>query len=173
MIKGQSISLRVWREDDLPVLTALRNDVALQAQLLARARGSRPEQVREWLQGRSGQTDRLLFVIAEPEEDQAWGFIQASDLDPIDSHADLGMCLLAQARGRGLGGQAIALLADYLRDQWHLRKLGLRVRADNAAALRCYEKAGFERCGLLRRHVFIDGRWQDVVLMERFLAGAD
>jgi RimJ/RimL family protein N-acetyltransferase len=173
MLDGANIRLRPWRDDDLPVLTGLRNDVALQAQLLARAQGSRPEQVREWLQCRSGQADRLLFIIADRGDDQARGFIQVSDLDLLDGHANLGICLLGQVRGCGLGGQAISLLADYLRDQWRLRKLVLRVRADNAAALRCYEKAGFERCGLLRQHVFIEGCWQDVVLMELFLAGAD
>lgn len=169
MLKSATISLRPWQDADLPILTELRNDVALQAQLLARARGSRPEQVREWLQGRSRQDDRMLFIIADHQDDLAQGFIQLNDLDLIDRHAELGICLSAQARGRGLGGQAIALLADYLRDQWRLHKLCLRVRADNAAALRCYEKAGFVRCGLLRRHVFIEGRWQDVILMEYFL----
>lgn len=172
MLEGANFRLRPWRDEDLPVLTTLRNDVALQAQLLARARGSRPEQVREWLLSRSGQADHMLFIIAEREDDQTQGFIQISDLDPVNGHADLGICLLGQARGRGLGGQAIVLLANYLRDQWRLNKLSLRVRADNAAALRCYEKSGFERCGLLRQHVFIEGRWHDVILMERFLAGA-
>ena len=169
MLKNATISLRPWQEADLPILTELRNDVALQAQLLARPRGSRPQQVREWLEGRSRQDDRMFFVIADCKDDSAQGFIQLSDLDLIDRRAELGVCLCDQARGRGLGGQAIALLANYLRDQWHLRKLGLRVRADNAAALRCYEKFGFVRCGLLRRHVFIDGCCQDIVLMEYFL----
>ena len=169
MLKNATISLRPWQEADLPILTELRNDVALQAQLLARPRGSRPQQVREWLEGRSRQDDRMLFIIADCRDDLAQGFIQLNELDLIDRRAELGICLSAQARGRGVGGHAIALLADYLRDQWNLHKLGLRVRADNAAALRCYEKVGFARCGVLRRHVFIEGCWQDVILMEYFL----
>lgn len=170
MLEGASIRLRPWRDDDLPILTALRNDVALQAQLLARARGSRPEQVREWLQAWTEQTDRFLFIIAERQDDQARGFIQVSHLDLLNGLADLGIGLHNQYRGRGLGGQAIALLSGYLRNHWRLRKLSLRVRADNAGALKCYEKAGFRQCGLLRKHVFIEGRWQDVVLMECFLS---
>ena len=173
MLKSATISLRPWQDADLPILTELRNDVALQAQLLARARGSRPEQVREWLQSRSCQQDRMLLIIADCQDNQAQGFIQLNELNLIDRRADLGICLSAQARGRGLGGQAIGLLAQYLRDQWNLHKLGLSVRADNAAALRCYEKLGFTRCGLLRQHVFIEGRWQDIVLMEYFLTMAE
>lgn len=173
MLKSAAICLRPWQDSDLPTLTELRNDVALQAQLLARARGSRPEQVREWLQGRSSQSDRMLFIIAETQDDKTLGFIQLSDLDTVDRRADLGICLTVQARGRGVGGEAITLFTDYLRDQWGLHKVGLRVRSDNTAALRCYEKVGFARCGLLKRHVFIEGYWQDVVLMEHFLTVAE
>jgi diamine N-acetyltransferase len=153
-------------------LTELRNDIAIQGQLLARARGSRPEQVREWLQNRTAQADRLLLIIADQEEDKALGFVQVSDLNPVDAHATLGICLLSKAQGHGRGSQAIGLLASYLRDQWRLRKLGLQVRADNCTAIRCYEKIGFEHCGVLRKHVFLDGVWHDVVMMELFLTEA-
>ena len=173
MIDGTDICLRTWEDKDIPMLTTMRNDLALQAQLLARARGSRPEQVQEWLQSRSTHPDRLLFIIANRKADQALGYIQISELNTIDGYAELGICLINEARGRGLAGQAITQISNYLRDQWRLRKLGLRVRDDNRAALKCYEKAGFERCGILRQHVFIDGHWQDVVLMERFLINSD
>lgn len=169
MLTDASVRLRPWQDDDLPTLTAMRNDIALQSQLLARARGSQREQVREWLQGFGERLERQLFIITELGSDQALGFVQVTNFDRLDGHADLGICLLGKARGRGLGGQAISLLANYLRDQWRVRKLNLRVRADNFGALRCYEKAGFRRCGLLRQHIFIDGVWQDVVLMESFL----
>ena len=32
----------------------------------------------------------------------------------------------------------------------------------------CYERVGFERCGLLHRHVRVDGALRDIVLMEFF-----
>ena len=171
MLEGEFVRLRSWRDDDLQLLTKLRNDVDLQAQLLARARGCRSEQVREWLHARSSHSDSMLFVIAEQKNDEALGFVQVSDLDMVDGRANLGICLVLQARGRGIGSQTISLLSDYLRDHWHLRKLSLKVRADNDSALRCYYKEGFERCGLLREHVFISGKWHDVVLMERFFTG--
>ena len=166
MIEGNNIRLRVWRKDDLALLTALRNDVSLQAQLLARARGNSAEQVLNWLKDRA---DRLLYVIADRSSDTALGYIQVAELDPIDRHAHLGICLARETHGRGFGGEAIDLISDYLRTTWNLRKLSLRLRADNAAALRCYEKAGFERCGLLKGQLFLEGRWVDVMLMERFL----
>ena len=88
MIDGTDIRLRPWEDKDIPMLTTTRNDVALQAQLLARARGSRPEQVEEWLKSRSIQSDRLLFIIANRDDDQALGFLQISKLNTIDGHAE-------------------------------------------------------------------------------------
>lgn len=171
MLESNRVRLRPWLEGDLPVLTDLRNNVGLQSQLLSRVRGSRPVQVREWLDGFTGQVNRILLVITEKTQNDALGFIQVTDLNALDGHADLGICLLDRAQGRGLGGEAVSMMSDYLREQWRLRKLNIRVRADNVAALRCYEKLGFERCGLLRQHIFIAGIWHDVILMEHFLSG--
>ena len=173
MIEGHSIRLRPWLEDDLPTLSTLRNDIALQAQLLTRVRGNRLNQVREWLELRSEQADCLMFIIAGLDANNVLGFIQVSNLDYINGHADLGICMISQSRGKGFGGEAIDLFACYLRDQWHLRKINLRVRSDNVSAIRCYEKVGFQHCGQLRKHIFIDGCWHDVKLMERFLVELD
>ena len=168
MIIGNGLCLRVWRDADLPILTELRNDLAVQAQLLSRARGSTEVQVREWLVRRHSEQSSLLFVIASNDNDEPLGFTQVLDIDYVDRKGNFGICLISDARGRGLGVQVIDIMTNYLRDSWNFNKLSLRVRADNHAALRCYEKAGFERCGLLREDVFIDGRLQNVVLMERF-----
>lgn len=169
MIEGNSIRLRPWAEDDLPFLTELRNNTALQGQLLARVRGSNQGQVRKWLEQRASQDDGLFFVVAKSEDNAPLGFIQISDIDLTDRHANLGICLAKEACGAGRGVQAIKMVCTHLARGWNLRKIMLKVRADNTAALRCYDKAGFKRCGSLTSHVFIDNQWHDIVLMEYFL----
>jgi diamine N-acetyltransferase len=169
VIEGASIRLRSWQESDVAAMAVLRNSVDLQAQLLARARGSDDAQVHRWLQDRSSGIDSLLFIIANRQSNSALGYMQFAGLDPIDRRAELGICIAPAAQGQGLGKEAIALALPYLRDTWGLRKLSLRVRSDNQRAIRCYLGLQFEQCGLLRQHVFISGGWHDVVLMERFL----
>jgi RimJ/RimL family protein N-acetyltransferase len=166
MIEGSRVRLRPWRENDLDALTALRNDVATQAQLLARARGSDPVQVREWLHARAASADRIFFVIADRETDRCLGFLQVADFDTVDRRAEFGICLSTTTRGQGKGGEALTLAMQHLVQLWNLRKLSLRVRADNRSAQNCYRKLGFRECGRLEAHVFLEGRWQDVVLME-------
>jgi diamine N-acetyltransferase len=169
MIDGESIRLRPWKEADLGLLGELRNDLALQAQLLARPRGSSEPQLRQWLESRARDADGLFLVVADRADDTALGYLQIDRLSPVDRRAELGICLHAAAQGRGIGRQALGLVQAYLLRVWALRKLTLQVRSDNAAAIACYQHAGFRNCGLLSRHHWADGAFHDVVLMECFL----
>ncbi len=169
MIDGGRLRLRPWTDADLPALRACRNDPALQSQLLARTRGSTDEDVRAWLARRGAGPGGALWVIAARDGDAALGWIQLTGLDDADGRAELGIALAAPHRGAGHGREALGLALAHLRAHWPLRKVSLRVRADNAGALRCYEACGFARCGLMRADAWADGAWRDVVLMERFL----
>lgn len=169
IIKGTIVNLRPWKDEDLPTITALRNDVALQAKLLAIARGSKESEVRDWLAKRSSGTDKLFFVIAEASSDDAIGYLQFLDIDPVNLHVDMGICLSPASQGKGAGTEALKLALAELTNNAKLRKINLRVRADNPAAIRCYRGVGFVQCGLLAEHIFIEGAWQDIVLMEYLL----
>lgn len=173
MIDGTMVRLRGWQESDLEVITEMRNDLALQAQLLARTRGSNTPQVRQWLQDRSADPQGLLLIVAHRHDDRTLGYLQLSDISGIDRRAELGICLHAQAQGHGVGREALTLVQPYLREVWALRKVSLRVRSDNAQAIACYERVGFERCGLLRQHVHVEGTFRDIVLMDFFLEDKD
>jgi RimJ/RimL family protein N-acetyltransferase len=51
------------------------------------------------------------------------------------------------ARGRGLGGEATALVCGYGFDQLGLEQIDLEVDPRNQAAVRAYMRVGFERTG--------------------------
>lgn len=169
MSEGQRIRLRAWGEGDLPALMVWRNDVALQAQLLAQVRGSSLEQVRCWAQERSAGPHSMLRVIAARADDRALGYVQLRGREAPDLPAQLGICLQPSSQGVGIGREALQLLLDHVRVSWPLRSVELRVRADNIRAIRCYEALGFERCELPHEDIFIDGAWREVLLMERLV----
>lgn len=162
------ISLRPWRDADVATLRGLRNDVALQEMLLARARGSDDAKVRDWLAGRSSGAS-VLLVVAEAHGDRAIGWVQAVDIDRDDRRADIGICLAPAHQGMGLGTEAMRAFMAHLAANEGIGKVTLRVRADNDRAIACYRRLGFRDCGTLRAHACFGGRWIDVVLMEAFL----
>lgn len=69
----------------------------------------------------------------------------------------------AGARGAGLGEALVARVLEHARGV--VEEVRLSVVASNAAAVRLYEAAGFERYGLERRALKVAGRHHDEALM--------
>src|SRR5690606_25782674 len=131
MIETTQLRLRAWRSDDLPALTRMRNDLALQAQLLARVRGNSSAQVQQWLQDRSAAVHWRLWILPDRHSDHALGFLQFTGIDGFDRRAELAICLIPEAQGGGRGREALAAALPYLQGSWGLRKVSLKVRHDN------------------------------------------
>lgn len=83
--------------------------------------------------------------------------------------AEVTVYLAPGRTGRGLGREALAFADD------HARAAGLHallavVCAENDASLRAFERAGYERCALLREVGSKFGRLLDVVYLEKLNA---
>jgi len=169
MIQGDKVCLRAPEERDLETLRDLRNDFALQGTLMARPRANGMARVRRWIEDRLADPDAVFFVIARRQDDAALGFVQVLAMDLVSGVGELGICCAEAARGQGHGGEALRLLEDYLTGIFNLRKLVLKVLAQNSGAVRFYERLGFDTVGTHRRHFFRDGAYHDVTVMEKFL----
>jgi ribosomal-protein-alanine N-acetyltransferase len=67
--------------------------------------------------------------------------------------------------GRGLMREALhAVLADAFGPRVALHRVQANARVDNARSLALLARLGFEREGLAREYLFIDGAWRDHVL---------
>ena len=79
--------------------------------------------------------------------------------------AEVGIALVPEARGRGIGTSAIAQVVEFAFVRRNLRRLHLQAIASNAGAIRAYEKAGFVIEGRRREHAWVRGAYEDIVLM--------
>lgn len=68
-------------------------------------------------------------------------------------------------RGKGYGTDAIETLCKFGFDELNLHKIKAVVFDFNAPALRCYEKCGFQREGLLKQEMYREGAYHDIVVM--------
>lgn len=117
---------------------------------------------------------RYPLLVAEVNgEAVGWaGLSPYSDRSCYAGIAECSVYVAAAARGRGAG---TALAEDLAAEAAHrgLHKLLGKVFADNLASIRLCERCDFSTVGVHRRHGKLEGRWRDVLLVERLLAPAD
>jgi len=88
-------------------------------------------------------------------------------------HASIDLFLDPAWHGRGLGSAAVRALARHLIAERGHHRLTIDPAAENAAAIRAYEKAGFRPVGVMREYEQASpGCWRDGLLME-LLASSD
>jgi ribosomal protein S18 acetylase RimI-like enzyme len=84
---------------------------------------------------------------------------------PIHAHVGvLGIGLLPGFRGRGLGAALMQVALQEAQRRGYVR-IELTVRAANAPAVALYEKFGFQREGLCRDAIFVDDRYEDLIIL--------
>ncbi|WP_369015749.1 GNAT family N-acetyltransferase [Gimesia maris] len=87
--------------------------------------------------------------------------------DSVRHVARLGMGVLPEFRGQGIGNQ---LLERAMAHAWEqgLKRLELEVFADNEVALNLYRKHGYQVEGVKRFARCLDGVYQDIVIMGQY-----
>jgi len=85
--------------------------------------------------------------------------------------AEFSVYVALPARGQGVGRLAMEALLEAAEGA-ALWKLVSRVFVENEPSRRLLADLGFREVGVYRRHGRLDGRWRDVVIVERLLSPA-
>ena len=115
--------------------------------------------------------DDEAVAYAIEADGEVIGLIQYSEeTDPDYLHAGIDVFLATRAQGRGLGSEAIRILAHHLFERGHHR-LTIDPAAGNERAIRAYERVGFRPVGVMRQYERgPDGTWHDGLLMDLLAA---
>lgn len=109
------------------------------------------------------------FVAVAEGRVVGWCDVNPKTHEALRHSGVLGMGVAASHRGRGVGSALLRATLDAASARG-LTRIELVVRADNMAALRLYERRGFEIEGRLRDYLVVDGRAYDALQMAK-LAG--
>jgi L-amino acid N-acyltransferase YncA len=110
-------------------------------------------------------------VLVAQVEDQIVGWASLNRFNAraaYDQVADFSVYVERGWRGKGVGRTLLdSLMARARALGFH--KMVLAAMAFNTAGIALYTRAGFERVGVYREQGQLDGRWVDVVIMEKLL----
>jgi aminoglycoside 6'-N-acetyltransferase len=82
-------------------------------------------------------------------------------------HAGMDIYLDPSVHGKGIGTDAVRTMAKHLTTTLGHHRLVIDPAADNVAAIRTYQKVGFQRVGVLRRYERgMDGAFHDGLLLD-------
>jgi RimJ/RimL family protein N-acetyltransferase len=112
---------------------------------------------------------RRMFAIRKLADPAIIGYVHIQNINAIHRAADIGIRIGEESdRGRGYGQDALRVALDYCWNQLELQRVMLTVVKQNTRAIAAYRSVGFVKEGLLRKFLFVDGDWIDVVIMATF-----
>ena len=148
------LRLRKIEPTDLPFLYQWENDATMWADSDTHNPLSRHD-LRQYIESSTGDIYRdgqLRLIIESGDKFSAMpqnattsivGCIDLFDFDARNRKAAIGMYIAPEARGKGVGKQAVRLLLDYAFGFLHLRMVYAIISVHNTACSHIYEQMGF------------------------------
>lgn len=121
----------------------------------------------EWEKWDAGHLRPARIVVRSGEDVLGWAALSGvSSRCVYAGVAEVSIYVAATARGRGVGQKLMArLIADSEAEGIWTLQAG--IFPENVASIALHERAGFRIVGKRERLGQMNGRWRDVVLMER------
>ncbi|CUH74863.1 GNAT family N-acetyltransferase [Tropicibacter naphthalenivorans] len=161
------VTLRRPRAGDAEQRFALGQDPQIM-----RMFGADPTAAPPWTRERATQWvmqvmhDELGWIVEV--DGRLLGSCRLHTVNVSDGNAMLAIGLIDPARlSQGFGRRVIKLILDHAFHEMKLHRVALRTIEFNTRAIRCYERCGFRREGVLREAARIGNTWYDDVLMAK------
>lgn len=157
MLRGELVTLRAKREADKDTLKTLDEDVELSSRT-----SSKPW--RPVAPSREPNDKYDDFTVVTAAGDDIAGEASLWGIDTHNRQAHIGITLLPDFRGKGLGTDVVRVLCHYGFVVRGLHRLQLETLADNVGMIRTAARVGFTREGVLRRSGWVMGEFIDECL---------
>lgn len=164
-LTGKKIRLRKMTGEDTECIVAWRNNPRVRHNFIYQKPFTK-EGHENWIRTMVDTGKVVQFIVEEAETGRPVGSVYFRDIDKECRKAEYGIFIGEDdATGKGYGSEAAELAVRFGFEELGLHKIFLRVFADNPAAIRSYEKAGFTKEGYFKDEVCIEGKYRDLVFM--------
>ena len=164
-LRGEKVYLSPVNVEDVETYTRWLNNLGTAVPLGSADRNLTLLQEKEIVErlAREGH----VYAIVERASDNLVGNCGIHAINTTHGTAEVGIFIGDEKRrGKGLGTDALSVLAAYAFKVLNLHSLMLRVAAFNTRAIRCYEKVGFREMGRRTEALLVAGKRHDDVYMQ-------
>jgi len=166
---GEKVLIREAKKEDAATLLQFLDKVCAETDNLTFGPGEMPltvEQEESFLESMA-KKEGSIFLVALTEEKELVGttHFMAGSMPRTKHAGEFGISILRAHWGKGLGAAMMEVLFEWIRSQKNIRKVNLKVRADNFSAIHLYEKHGFVHEGRITREYCIKDEFHDVLCM--------
>ncbi|MDX2205606.1 MAG: GNAT family N-acetyltransferase [Hyphomicrobiaceae bacterium] len=155
------------REEHIEGFHAVLDEVAREKRYLAFLEAPAIESTRQFV-GRAIRGEFTQHVALDNGGVVGWCDVILRERETMRHGGALGIGIAPPYRDKGLGARLIGSVLAAARARG-LSRVSLHVRADNARAIRLYERLGFQHEGRFRRDLRIDGVDHDSLAMAMLL----
>ncbi|MBX7050601.1 MAG: GNAT family N-acetyltransferase [Flavobacteriales bacterium] len=170
-LEGEKIYLRALTQSDAnEEYLSWLNDEETTRGLASGVFPSSIEALKKFVEGISARKDVVMFAICDKKNGQHIGNIKLDNFDWVSRTCELGILIGNKSYwGKGIGFEVCQLTIQYAFQDLNIRKVVLAVYENNPAAVKLYEKLGFQHEGRLRKQVFEGGQYFDKLYMGIFV----
>lgn len=119
------------------------------------------KEVKKYCESVMNSKHDIFSAIYDKEDDAFIGTLRIK-LDPRAKNADIGILVGDRSRwGKGIATDIISAASAHLFTKMKMRKLTAGAMAVNAGMIRVFERLGFKREGILRKHDAFESKYCD------------
>ncbi len=169
-LEGKLIYLRaIEREDANENYLKWLNEPQITAGLASGTFPSTLTALKSYVEQKSTDKNTVMLAICDQKTNKHIGNIKLDNFDWVSSTCELGVLIGDTSFwGKGIGYEVCKLTIDYAFSQLNIRKILLAVYANNMAAIKVYQKLGFNNEGTLKDQIWQNGAYIDKHFMGLF-----
>lgn len=123
----------------------------------------------EYIEKTNNQENSEMIVAVVDNKIVGIASINSLQKERMKHNGTLGISLRKEYWGVGLGSASMEYLVEWAKSNGITKKVNLLVREDNERGINLYEKFGFEREGLLKNDICVNGVYYNTITMGLYI----
>ena len=166
-LEGSQIYLREVNENDVSdAYYGWMNDSEVNQYLETRYIPRSKANILNFVKNLDSNSNEILFAICDIKSNKRIGNIKLGPINWIHKFGDISLLIGEKDYwGRGIATEAIALVSVFAFNTLNMHKLKAGCYSANEGSLKAFEKVGFNREGLVKKQWFVNGVFQDNIIL--------